>query len=206
MPRNPDASERADQVIARVGKVFDGDGFLAELWHPIRQTWVRRVPFRFAFIDAPEIGQSFGSESQAFLENLIGGTELSLTLIGKQSQGNLPIDQHKRLLCMGYLTEEMQVGKVEYYLDGKCSSGTVRKARQVTRNVELEMIVNGFAWVLPQYSFEHEDEYFAAQENAKQAKRGLWTQDDPEPPWKYKQRQKRKTKAERSQPSLFSRQ
>jgi endonuclease YncB( thermonuclease family) len=45
---------------AKVQKVFDGDGFLASVWNPLRRKWVERVPFRFAFIDAPEMGQLHG--------------------------------------------------------------------------------------------------------------------------------------------------
>lgn len=203
-PDDPGHEQLSEMLEVRVLKVFDGDGFLASVWHPMQERWIERVPFRFAFIDAPEMGQAFGDESQAFLQRLIGGKALHLDPIGKESQGYLPIDQHKRMLCMGYLTEEMQVGQVEYYLNGRCETGSARFARSVTRNVELEMIVNGFAWVLPQYSFEREADYFEAQENARQARRGLWALDDPEPPWKFKQRQKRQEASNRDQLGLFS--
>lgn len=105
---------------------------------------------------------------------------------------------------MGYLIEEMSVGRVDYYLQGECSTGSARRARVVTRNVELEMLVNGFAWVLPQYAFEEKERYFEAQENAQCAKRGLWKMENPEPPWKFKQRQKRGKTVHRDQPGLFS--
>jgi hypothetical protein len=49
------------------------------------------------------------------------------------------------MLCMAFLTERMEVGRVEYYLNGKCGAGSVRKARAATRNIELEMVVNGWA-------------------------------------------------------------
>ncbi|TWJ09799.1 thermonuclease family protein [Altererythrobacter ishigakiensis] len=204
VPDDPGQEQLNDMLSAKVIKVFDGDGFLANVWHPLRERWIERVSFRFAFIDAPETGQEYGSESQTFLEQLIGGRTLRLDPIGKQSQGYLPIDQHKRMLCMGYLTEEMQVGRVEYYFDGKCTSGLARVARPVTRNVELEMIVNGFAWVLPQYAFDREEEYFRAQENAREARRGLWALENPEPPWTFKQKKKRQKILHRDQLGLFS--
>lgn len=203
-PDDPGQEHLNEMLEARVLKVFDGDGFLADVWHPMREAWIERVPFRFAFIDAPEMRQPFGNESQAFLDQLIGGKILRLDPIGKESQGYLPIDQHKRMLCMGYLTEEMPVGRVEYYLDGRSETGSARFARSVTRNVELEMIVNGFAWVLEQYAFDREEEYFQAQENAQRARRGLWSQDKPEPPWVFKQRQKRRRKADQGQMGLFA--
>jgi endonuclease YncB( thermonuclease family) len=95
------------------------------------------------------------------------------------------------MLCMGYLTEEMAIGETAYFLNGKCEIGTVKRARPVTRNIELEMVINGWAWVTEQYAFDREEEYFTAQDDARRAKRGLWAMDDPEPPWKFKQKQKR---------------
>ncbi|WP_232366615.1 thermonuclease family protein [Alteripontixanthobacter muriae] len=203
-PDDPRPGQLAQRSEAKVIKVFDGDGFLARVWNPARSQWVEGVPFRFAFIDAPEMGQAFGAEAHAFLEHLIGGKGLRLDPIGKESQGFLPIDNYKRMLGMAYLTEEIPVGPVLYYVGGKCGRGMVRVARPVTRNVELEMIVNGYAWVLRQYAFDREDEYFQAEENARQARRGLWSQNNPEMPWKFKQKQKRRKVAREGQLGLFS--
>lgn len=55
VPDDPGPAGPDDVFKAAVRKVFDGDGFLASVWHPYRQAWVERVPFRFAFIDAPEM-------------------------------------------------------------------------------------------------------------------------------------------------------
>jgi endonuclease YncB( thermonuclease family) len=73
----------------------------------------------------------------------------------------------------------------------------------VTRNIELEMIVNGWAWVVEQYSFEREDEYFKAQEDAQKNGRGLWQMDNPEPPWSFKRRQRRHRQSSRAQGQLL---
>ena len=139
-----------------------------------------------------------------FLHALIAGKALRLSLIDKESMGYLPIDQYKRMLCMAFLTEEMQVGEITYYRNGKCGSGIARQARPVMRNVELEMIVNGWAWVTEQYAFEREEEYFEAQADAQRNRRGLWAEDSPEPPWEFKRRQKRLGKSDKRQASLFS--
>ena len=103
---------------------------------------------------------------------------------------------------MGYLTEEMPTGDIRFFLDGKCDSGVVKNARPVTRNIELEMIINGWAWVVRQYAFDREAEYFAAQDDARREKRGLWATDNPEPPWSFKQKEKRRRLAAERQPSL----
>lgn len=203
-PDDPGSEVLNENLTAEVMKVFDGDGFLANAWEPIRGDWVKRVPFRFAFIDAPEMQQPYGAESREFLRSLIAGKTLQLIPIFKESGGDMPIDQYNRMLCMAFLNEQMQIGEVEYYLAGRCGTGMVKYARPVLRNVELEMIVNGWAWVMEQYTFEREDEYFEAQEDAKRNRRGLWAVENPEPPWEYKRRQRRRRKSDDRQPSLFS--
>src|SRR3546814_16116019 len=74
----------------------------------------------------------------------------------------------------------MEAGRIDYYHQGKCGSGVVKRPRPVTRNIELEMIVNGWAWVVEQYSFEREEEYFEAQEDARENRRGLRKMENPE--------------------------
>lgn len=203
VPDDPGPAGPDEVLKAAVRKVFDGDGFLANVWHPYRQAWVERVPFRFAFIDAPEMEQPCGPESREFLVGLIAGKELRLDPVGKESTGCMPIDPYKRVLCMAFLTEQMDVGTVDYYHEGKRGGGSVRQARPVTRNIELEMIVNGWAWVTEQYAFDREAEYFEAQDDARRDRRGLWAMDNPEPPWTFKRRQKRRSKASEGQGRLI---
>lgn len=199
VPDNPTPAAPDEVFKASVGKVFDGDGFLASVWHPERDVWVPRIPFRFAFIDAPEMDQPYGHASREFLESLIGGKVLRLHPIGKESTGGIPIDQYKRILCMGFLTEQMERGRIEYYINGFCNAGSVNKVRPATRNIELEMVVNGWAWVVERYSFDREAEYFAAQDDARCHRRGLWALDNPEPPWNFKRRQQRRKRASEGQ-------
>lgn len=203
VPDDPGPAECDEAFKAIVVRVFDGDGFLADIWNPIRGAWVPRVPSRFAFIDAPEMDQPFGPESRAFLNGLIAGKTLRLDPIGKESTGYLPIDPYKRMLCMGFLTEQMEAGRVDYYLNGRCCTGSAKQARPVIRNIELEMIVNGWAWVIERYAFEREAEYFEAQEDARQNRRGLWAMDDPEPPWNFKRRRKPHDRAHARQGRLI---
>ncbi len=202
-PDDPGPDALNEMLEAKVLKVFDGDGFLADVWHPLHAKWISRVSFRFAFIDAPEMAQPLGAEAKEFLHQSIVGRTLNLEAIGKESTGYMPIDPYKRMLCMAYLTEEMSVGKTEYFLNGRCNVGLVKSARNVTRNVELEMILNGWAWVTEQYSFDRKEDYFAAQDDARQGRRGLWATDNPEPPWDFKRRHKLRRKATEGQKSLF---
>jgi endonuclease YncB( thermonuclease family) len=64
------------------------------------------------------------------------------------------------------------------------------------------MVVNGWAWVMEQYAFEREEAYCAAQDDARREKRGLWAMDNPEPPWRFKQKEKRRRLVAERQPNL----
>ena len=191
----PDGSfcSTADETIrVEVQKVFDGDGFLARAWHPHRCGWIERVPFRLAFVDAPEMDQPFGRESREFLHKLVTGRTLNLIPVLKGTTTPSFIDPYRRFLCVPLFTELMEAGRIDYW-DGQYASGSLGVARRVIRNLELEMIVNGWAWVLERYTFDREAEYLAAQSDARENRRGLWVQDNPEPPWNFKRRQKRMT-------------
>jgi endonuclease YncB( thermonuclease family) len=52
------------------------------------------------------------------------------------------------------------------------------------RNVNQEQVRRGMAW---EYSHYHSDKaYLALQGDAQQARRGLWAQDSPQPPWQWR--------------------
>lgn len=54
-------------------------------------------------------------------------------------------------------------------------------------NVNQEMVRRGMAW---DYAyFNHDRAYVALQNEARQAKRGLWQQADPVPPWQWRRQQ-----------------
>lgn len=125
---------------------------------PIARLWSNALRFALRSSTRPKLEQPFGQEAKDFLAGLIAGKELRLDPIGKQSTGYMPVDPYKRILCMAFLTERMDVGAVDYYHEGKRGGGSVKRARPVTRNIELEMIVNGWAWVAEQYTFDRETE------------------------------------------------
>jgi micrococcal nuclease len=66
-----------------------------------------------------------------------------------------------------------QVAVAVVYLDG--------------RNINLEMIAEGWGWAYPRLlsRFDHAH-YFAAQRNARCRRNGLWLQEHPLPPWEFK--------------------
>ena len=57
-------------------------------------------------------------------------------------------------------------------------------------NVNLELVRNGLAWRY--YKYSNDEALLAAQNEAKGAKRGLWLDPDPVPPWEWRAIKKRK--------------
>lgn len=51
-------------------------------------------------------------------------------------------------------------------------------------DVNKEMVANGYAWAFRKYS----KKYAPDESNAKHKKLGLWTEEDPTPPWEYRKR------------------
>ena len=62
-------------------------------------------------------------------------------------------------------------------------------------NVNLEMVKAGMAWHYEQYAKKATD-YAEAQQKAKEAKLGLWADENPTPPWEFRKtaRNRRKQK------------
>lgn len=57
------------------------------------------------------------------------------------------------------------------------------------RNINLEMVKEGNAWYYSEYA-PRRYEFSEAEWRAKRAKAGLWKTDNPEPPWKWRQKNK----------------
>jgi endonuclease YncB( thermonuclease family) len=53
-------------------------------------------------------------------------------------------------------------------------------------DVNLEQVRRGMAWVYRQYA--HDPAYYRAENDARSARRGLWSQPNPIPPWQYRHR------------------
>lgn len=176
----------AETIKVPVLKVFDGDGFLTKLNQPRRNAEIE-LTVRFGFIDAPEMNQPGGIEAKNFLERLIGNRWVDLVVLTKMDTGEI-VDRHGRIVCIPYLTQD--------------SSSPWQPP---TRNIELEMILNGWAWVLERY--EPDERYLVALEDARRHKRGIWARDDNVHPWEFKKQKYRKARlglTSSPQPDLFS--
>ena len=177
-----------DTLRVQVIKVFDGDGFLARATNQLNGAEIE-IAIRCGFIDAPEIAQPGGQEARDFLSHQIGGRWVNLGLLIKMNTGGM-IDRHRRVVAVPYLWQQDPQSAAKY----------------ICRNIELEMILNGWAWVLDQYC--PPDHYFDALEDAQRHRRGIWERDGNIHPWEFK-KQTYRTKRQRTftstnQPELFS--
>ena len=176
-----------DTLRVQVLKVFDGDGFLARATNPLNGAEIE-IAVRCGFIDAPEMEQPGGPEARDFLNHQIGGQWLDLGLLMKMDTGGM-VDRHRRIVAVPYLWQQ----------DGQSA------ANYICRNIELEMILNGWAWVLDRYC--PPDHYCDALEDAQRNRRGIWARDDNVHPWEFKKqtyRNRRRSQRSPHQPELIS--
>ena len=55
------------------------------------------------------------------------------------------------------------------------------------KNINQEMVAEGYAWAYGQYlDRPHASEYIEAEEQARSRKLGLWKQNNPQPPWEFR--------------------
>lgn len=153
------SAAQAGTFTAKVIAVLDGDTVLI-------QGQGRPAKVRLANIDAPEKQQAFGRQSRDSLLEMLGKRQVQI-----DSQA---VDQYGRI-----------VGLIN--VDG--------------RNVNQEQVRRGMAWaavgwrrsrqapdpLAATYPRPHGgNPYLALQSDAQQARRGLWAQDNPQPPWQWR--------------------
>lgn len=111
---------------------------------------------RLDSIDAPELAQPFGSSSQSTLANTVLGKSVRVAYTKK--------DQYDRIVGAVF-TDSCQY-------------------------VNLNQVATGAAWFYKAYQCEVSAavraQFVKAQDNAINAKIGLWAQSDPEAPWFYR--------------------
>lgn len=147
---------QAEEFTARVIAVLDGDTVLIKRANGL-------VKIRLAEIDAPEVGHAgMGGQPPNSQKDQEYGTasrqSLSDLVLKKSVQvSSQAVDSYGRMVA--HLT-----------VDG--------------RKVNEEQLRRGMAW---EYSNYHSNKaYIALQDEAQKAKRGLWAQAKPTPPWQWR--------------------
>lgn len=167
-----------DALRLQVMHVGDGDGFRTKI--VVRPGLELKAAVRFGFIDAPEMTQRGGPEARNYLRSLIGGKTLDVAVTNKTETGDY-IDRYGRIVGVPFLSES-SVYASNVPVNPLRKIFGLRQA--IVRNVELEMVLNGWAWVLSRYN--PGEEYFAAQNEAQRKLRGIWSYDSNLAPWEYK--------------------
>ena len=184
-----------DTIKAPVLKVVDGDGFLTkirafEITDNPQDQQELTVTALFGFIDAPEIGQPGGREAKDYLTALIGGKWVELIILTKMDTGQ-SVDKYGRIVCVPFLTLDYSAGEFRTSSKHRHTISTFGTPLLVTRNIELEMVINGWAWVLERYG--PDERYLAALDEAKRHKRGIWAFENNIHPWEFKKQKYRET-------------
>jgi endonuclease YncB( thermonuclease family) len=171
-------------------KVFDGDGFLTRIRpSAFEDTLLGDVeieaPVRFGFVDAPELDQPGGAEAKEFRASLIGGRTVLIEILLKADTGR-SFDRYGRLVCTPYLKQEYATCTLFTAPNSERPAHRLESAIALTRNIELEMVLNGWAWVLERYGPDHR--YLEALEDARKNRRGIWASSGNVHPWTFKAR------------------
>lgn len=122
---------------------------------------------RLAGIDAPESGQAFDNRSKQNLSEMVYNRDVTIEWDKRDREGRI-------------------VGKVLY--QPVCPPG--RMCIMSLADANYQQIASGMAWWEREYAKEQTPEdrrlYERAESEAKAAKRGLWQDNEPVPPWEWR--------------------
>src|SRR3546814_3554270 len=106
--------------------------------------------------------------------NLIADQWLDHAILTKMDTGGI-VDRHGRVVAIPYLRQQdpSPGGHTSTLLS---LTGLNASRRPAFRNIELEMVINGWAWVLDRYG--PNERYSLALADAQRNRRGIWAKDD----------------------------
>ena len=158
------AKEPIRTIEGVVSKISDGDTI------HVTDSYGNKVKVRFYGIDCPETEKGNKRTGKISKQGQAYGGEAYRALQGKLQR------QRVRLDVMG----------IDRY------GRTVSIAWLGNRNINLEMVADGWAWAYTQYlDRPHASVYLQAEEQARSKRLGLWQQGNPQPPWEFRKLQKK---------------
>lgn len=136
----------------------------------------------------------FGAQAEGFSGKVIAvfdGDTLLVARDGKPAKVRLAnIDAPEKQQSYGRLSRQSLqelVGKRVVQVDSQAVDQYGRLigfVRLETLDINQEQVRRGMAW---EYSYHHGDRvYSALQDEAKRARRGLWAEENPQPPWRWR--------------------
>lgn len=161
------AKEPIRTIDGVVTKVSDGDTI------QVTDSLGTKVKVRYYGIDCPESEKSNRRTGRVSKAGQPYGEEAYRALQGKLQH------QHVRLEVM----DKDRYGR------------TVSIVWLGGRNINKEMVSEGWAWAYRQYlDRPHASEYIQAEEQARSKRLGLWQQSKPQPPWEFRKLQRMSNK------------
>lgn len=158
------AKEPLRSIEGLVTRISDGDTI------HVTDSLGTKVKVRFYGIDCPETQKENQRSGKISKQGQPFGEEAYQTLKTKLQRQRvrldvMDIDKYKRAVCLVWLGD---------------------------RNINLEMVSDGWAWAYIKYlDRPHASEYIQAEEQARSKRLGLWQQGNPQPPWEFRKLQKK---------------
>lgn len=163
------AKEPTRSIEGIVSKVSDGDTI------NVQDDLGTKVKVRLYGIDAPETEKSNKKTGHVSKHGQPYGEEAWKALEGKVYRKRvklevMDIDRYRRLVSLVWLDR---------------------------RNINKEMVTEGWAWAYREYlDTPYASEFIGLEDKAKVGKLGLWQQYNPQPPWDFRRSLKKKKMAE----------
>lgn len=157
------AKEPIRSIEGIVTRVSDGDTI------QVKDAYGTKVKIRFYGIDAPE-------------------TEKSNKRTGRVSKAGQPYGEEAfRALQSKVVRQKVRLDVMDIDRYGR----TVSTVWLGNRNINKEMVEEGWAWAYKQYlDRAHVSGYIQAEEQARSKRLGLWKQSNPQPPWEFRKQQR----------------
>lgn len=125
------------------------------------------VKYRIFGIDCPERDQPYGDSATTYLSSRILNRVILVDSISS--------DPYGRTVCKAY------------------EKATSKKNR-FRKDLAIQLLERGYAWWSKRYA-PNESGYMTAEANAKRANKGLWSQENPIAPWKWRKLLKKERQA-----------
>jgi len=158
------AKEPIRSIEGVVSKISDGDTI------NVTDCLGTKVKVRFYGIDAPETEKSNKRTGHVSKAGQPYGEEAFRSLKGKLQRQRvrleiMDVDRYKRSVAIVWLG---------------------------SRNINREMVAEGWAWAYRRYlDRPHASEYIQTEELAREKRLGLWQQANPQPPWEFRKLQRK---------------
>ncbi len=159
----------AEILQCQVQDVIDGDTFIC------LDAQQQQVTILLANVDAPELKQAYGQEAKQALSEWIKGKNINFLPVNSE----LFCTREPNMDAKGRICADIGL---EGYL-------TERENSSPERSVNYQMIEQGNAWLAPSpIHLLGMTIYHKAEQDAQEAKRGLWADTDPVAPWVWPER------------------